>query len=113
MKQSSYLRFLNYFDALVNSAHIKNLDSIESALLNEVMQKTSLGHEVLVGDLLSLSSIGSQATLHGRIRGLVTSGHLKHLTDPIDSRRKRLIPTKLTLNRYEKLSKILARAVST
>jgi hypothetical protein len=113
MKQSSYIRFLNYFDALVDRADIKNLDSIESALLNEVMQRTSLGQEVLVGDLLRLSSIGSQATLHGRVKGLVASGYLKQLTDSIDGRRKKLIPTKLTLNRYERLSKILAKAVNT
>ncbi len=111
MGKTSYIRFLNYLNTLIDSADIEKLDSLEAALLDEVMQRSSNAREVLVGDLLKLSSIGSQATLHGRIKRLISSGYLQLHTDLVDGRKKKLLPTKLALKRYDIFSKIVAKAV--
>lgn len=111
MGKNSYIRFLNYLNVFIDGANIEKLDSLETALLDEVMQRSSNAREILVGDLLKLSSIGSQATLHGRIQGLISLGYLQLDTDLVDGRKKKLLPTKLALKRYDMFSKILVKAV--
>lgn len=110
--KNSYLRFLNCIDALEAKGRTTKFDAIEEALLNAVMLAFSQDREILVGDLLVLSNIGSQATLHGRVKNLVTAGYLRLAVDSVDGRKKKVAPTKLAIKHYEKLSKILAQAVS-
>ncbi|CAM3613445.1 hypothetical protein [Polynucleobacter brandtiae] len=112
MNQSSYARFLNYINTIDAKSTASKLDSIEEALLNEVMVADSNGQNVLTGDLLKLEHISSQATLHGRIKNLVSSGYLNHKVDTVDGRKKFLVPTKLAFKRYEMLSKLMARAIA-
>jgi len=52
----------------------KKLDAIEEQLLNKITVAATQGEKLLVGDLICLSKIGSQATLHGRIKNLVVMG---------------------------------------
>jgi DNA topoisomerase IA len=112
MKKSSYLRFLNCLNAIGKTADDKKLDAIEEHLLNKVALAHSEGFDVLVGDLLELKSVGSPATLHGRIKNLIAMGYLKQIVDAEDNRRKKLVPTKYALKYYEALSKCLEKAIS-
>lgn len=110
--QSSYINFLNLINAIEDQDRARTLDGIEKELLDTVMVANAQGDDVLVGDLLKLSKIGSQATLHGRIQNLIKLGYLKPISDRDDGRRKKLVPTALAIKHYSKLSKLLAKALT-
>jgi DNA-binding MarR family transcriptional regulator len=64
-----------------------------------------------VGDLISLSELGSQATLHGRIKNLVVMGYVKLNEDKADGRKKFVTPAAKALRHYEQLSACLEKAL--
>ena len=109
---SSYMRFLNCLNTLDAKSVEKKLDFIEVSLLDQVMLGFTQEREILVGDLLTLSHIGSQATLHGRLKNLDKRGYIKLVVDGLDQRKKKVIPTKLAIKHYEKLSTLLELAAS-
>ena len=108
-KASPYLRFLNLLDAIDRINPGKKLDSIEESLLNKIVLASVAKQSVLVGDLISLSNLGSQATLHGRVKNLNAMGYIKMAANE-DGRKKEVLPTKLALKRYEAISKCLEKA---
>ena len=108
-KQSPYLRFLNLIDALDRINPGKKLDSLEESLLNRIVTCADAGQTILVGDLIALAELGSQATLHGRLKNLSAMGYIK-MASNIDGRKKQVLPTKLAIKRYEEISKCLEKA---
>ena len=111
IKNSAYLRFLHCIDALDRMNPGKSLDATETQLLNYVLLVASKGDQTLVGDLLQLSQLGSQATLHGRIKNLVAMGYVKLTTDKEDGRKKFVEPTKLAMKYEAYMSDCLTKAV--
>ena len=109
-KSPSYLRFLNLIDALDRMNPGKKLDYIEENLLDKVVKCAHSKESILVGDLIALSELGSQATLHGRLKNLSAMGYIKMVSNA-DGRKKEVLPTKLALKRYEEISKCLEKAV--
>ena len=107
-KASPYLRFLNLLDAIDRINPGKKLDSIEESLLNKIILASVAKQSVLVGDLISLSDLGSQATLHGRLKNLSAMGYIKMAANE-DGRKKEVLPTKIALKRYEDISKCLEK----
>ena len=108
-KASPYLRFLNLLDAIDRINPGKKLDFIEESLLNKIVLASVAKQSVLVGDLISLSDLGSQATLHGRVKNLSAMGYIKMAANE-DGRKKEVLPTKIALKRYEDISKCLEKA---
>ncbi len=108
-KSSCYIRFLNLIDALDRMNPGKKLDSIEESLLDKIVLCANAKQSILVGDLISLSELGSQATLHGRLKNLSAMGYVKMATNE-DGRKKEVVPTKAALKRYEEISKCLEKA---
>ena len=108
-KASPSLRFLNLLDAIDRINPGKKLDSIEESLLNKIILASVAKQSVLVGDLISLSDLGSQATLHGRVKNLSAMGYIKMAANE-DGRKKEVLPTKIALKRYEDISKCLEKA---
>ena len=108
-KPSPYLRFLNLLDAIDRINPGKKLDFIEESLLNKIVLASVAKQSVLVGDLISLSDLGSQATLHGRVKNLSAMGYIKMAANE-DGRKKQVLPTKMALKRYEDISKCLEKA---
>ncbi len=108
-KPSPYLRFLNLIDALDRINPGKKIDAIEENLLNKIVLSSFAKESILVGDLISLSELGSQATLHGRLKNLNAMGYIKMVTHD-DGRKKQVLPTKMALKRYEEISKCLEKA---
>ena len=108
-KSPSYIRFLNLLDTLDRINPGKKLDYIEESLLNKIVACSHLKESVLVGDLISLSEFGSQATLHGRVKNLSVMGYIK-MASNADGRKKEVVPTKLAIKRYEEISKCLEKA---
>ena len=111
IKSTAYIRFLNYLDSLDRINSGKKLDSTEEQLLNRITLANSQGKDLLVGDLISLSELGSQATLHGRIKNLVAMGYVKLNEDKDDGRKKFVIPTAKALKHYEHLSACIEKAL--
>jgi DNA-binding MarR family transcriptional regulator len=109
-KSSCYIRFLNLIDALDRMNPGKKLDSIEESLLDKIVLYSNAKQSILVGDLISLSELGSQATLHGRLKNLSAMGYVKMVANE-DGRKREVVPTKAALKRYEEISKCLEKAV--
>jgi DNA-binding MarR family transcriptional regulator len=109
-KSSPYLRFLNLIDALDRINPGKQLDNIEENLLDKIVSCAHVKESVLVGDLISLADLGSQATLHGRLKNLSAMGYIK-MASNTDGRKKEVVPTKLAIKRYEEISKCLEKAL--
>lgn len=109
-KSSCYIRFLNLIDALDRMNPGKKLDSVEESLLDKVILSFHVQQPILVGDLIAMSELGSQATLHGRLKNLSALGYIQMAANA-DGRKKEVIPSKMALKRYEELSKCLEKAV--
>jgi DNA-binding MarR family transcriptional regulator len=110
IKSSSYIRFLNFMDVLDRINPGKRLDSIEESLLDTIVLSFHEKQFILVGDLISMAELGSQATLHGRLKNLSAMGYIKMAANE-DGRKKEVVPTKMAIKRYEELSKCLEKAV--
>jgi hypothetical protein len=110
LKSPAYIRFLNLIDVLDRINPGKKLDATEESLLDKIVLSAHQGQVVLVGDLISLSEFGSQATLHGRLKNLRAMGLIDMAAEE-DGRKKHVVPTKLAMKRYEELSKCLEKAV--
>ena len=109
-KSSPYLRFLNLIDALDRINPGKQLDYVEESLLDRILVCAHAKESVWVGDLISISDLGSQATLHGRLKNLSAMGYIKMASNS-DGRKKEVVPTKLAIKRYEEISRCLEKAL--
>jgi DNA-binding MarR family transcriptional regulator len=99
-----YIRFLNAIDALGRANPGRTLDSTEIQLLEHILLSVDKGKTLLVGDLIHLSQLGSQATLHGRIKNLAVLGYVRLVADKVDGRKKSVVPTKLAYKYVQFLS---------
>jgi hypothetical protein len=108
-KPNSYIRFLKLVEILNSKSKLRVLDSIEKHLLNSIMLDDHAGQSILVGDLLKLSLLGSQATLHGRLKNLCSIGYIK-LVEQDDARKKRVVPTNQAYKFFEALSECMLKA---
>ena len=108
-KPSPYIKFLNLIDVLDRINPGKKLDCIEESLLDRIVSCAHAKQAILVGDLSSSSDLGSQATLHGRLKNLSALGYIKMAANA-DGRKKEVLPTKIALKRYEEISKCLEKA---
>jgi DNA-binding MarR family transcriptional regulator len=108
---NAYIRFLNIVDTLNRSNPGRTLDCLEIQLLEYIMQQDSRNIPLLVGDLIGLSHLGSQATLHGRLKNLSILGYVKLVADKVDARKKSVIPTKLAIKYVQFMSDCLGRGL--
>ena len=109
-KVSPYIKFLNLIDTLDRINPGKKLDCIEESLLDKIVLSAYENQSILVGDLISIAALGSQATLHGRLKNLNAMGYIK-MVSTVDGRKKEVLPTKLAIKRYEEISKCLEKAI--
>jgi len=94
IKPSPYIKFLSLIDALDRINPGKKLDCIEESLLDKIVSCAHAKQAILVGDLISISDLGSQATLHGRLKNLSAMGYIKMAANA-DGRKKEVIPPRL------------------
>jgi DNA-binding MarR family transcriptional regulator len=107
---NSYLRFLRLADTLTKPGE-KPLDSLSKEILEYISKHIILnGGNFVVGDILTLSQLGSQATLHKRLHSLVDDGYLK-LKPTDDGRVKKIVLTKKADKYFADLSQALEKAV--
>lgn len=107
---NSYLRFLHLADTLIKPNE-KPLDSLSRDILEYISKHIVLNKgKIVVGDILTLSQLGSQATLHKRLHALVDEGYLK-LKSTNDGRVKQIELTKKANKYFAELSQALEKAV--
>jgi hypothetical protein len=108
---TAYINFLRIIkdSSLTNPA--RSLDNTERQLLEYILMAYDKGESLLVGDVIVQSMFGSQATLHGRIKILVRLGFLKLILDPLDARKRFVVPTILAKNYSKYMSNCLAKAL--
>ena len=106
---NSYLRFLRLADALTRS-HEKPLDPLSKDILEHILKSMILNeNKIVVGDILSLNNLGSQATLHKRLHGLIDGGYIK-LKSTDDGRVKQIELTKKADKYFANLSQAIEKA---
>ncbi|QKM65576.1 hypothetical protein DCO17_10205 [Polynucleobacter tropicus] len=107
---NSYIRFLHLADTLINPNE-KPLDSLSKDILEHISKHIVLNKgKIVIGDILVLSQLGSQATLHKRLHALVDDGYLK-LKSTNDGRVKQIELTKKANKYFAGLSQALEKAV--
>lgn len=111
-KSQAYLNYLTLIRALESETEGPPIDPIENQLLNQVMINQSQGRTQLVGDLIHLDGIGSQATLHSRIKRLTQKGYLQLKPSSQDARKKQVQLSNKAIKRFVKLSLCIERAAS-
>jgi len=84
------------------------MDATEEQLLNKIILAGTQGKGLLVGDLISLSELGSQRMLHGRIKNLVAMGYVIKLRD---GQKKFVAPSAKAIKHYEHLSACLEKVL--
>lgn len=109
--KNAYIRFLNVLDSLDRINPGKELDQIEISLLEYIFLSTKKEGEILVGELLGLKKLGSQATLHGRVKNLISMGYIKLVNDKEDGRKKFVVPTKMGVKYIEFMSECLENSI--
>jgi DNA-binding MarR family transcriptional regulator len=108
----AYLRFMQLAESFDYMSLSSKLDHVERELLDKLILAYYNREFPLMGDLTSLKSIASQATLHSRVKSLIAKGFIDIVADDDDSRKKHLVPTKLALMLYQNLSDALVKATA-
>jgi DNA-binding MarR family transcriptional regulator len=92
-----YLQFLGSKESRARTNPAKKLDSLEILLLEQVLLSDYRNQALLVSDLIAFRQLGSPATLHGRLKALISKGFLKTSSSERDARMKYIHPDKAGL----------------
>jgi DNA-binding MarR family transcriptional regulator len=103
----SYFRFLELFNLIADIKPRINLDKVEILLLDHIALALSQNTDLFVKDLITLSTIGSLATLHSRLKNLVMRGYIRLIADGDDNRKKHVVLTAKAHKYYENLSRLI------
>ena len=105
MKQI-YLRYLVLAEALRKSSiDLSGIDDIGKNLLETIAIKSAQGQPLVVTQTMGLSDI---ATIHRRITLLLKLGLIEVVKAENNQKIKFLVPTKSSIDYFEKLGKLMA-----
>jgi hypothetical protein len=110
-KSQTYYNYLILLRAIETEFDSTPIDSLEKQLLNHLLINQNLGYKQWVGDLIHLDKLGSQATLHSRIKRLTEKGYLELKPSINDARKKQVLLSKKSIRHFIKLSSCIERAV--
>ena len=77
--------------------HLK-IDPIEEQILYKILIAEYEDEFLCISDLLKSEDIGSQATIHGRIKRLVSLGYVNLIVCDADNRKKIIEPTQKAID---------------
>ena len=106
---SKYLRFIELLSE-INKKY--DLTSREISLLNFVFIGSSNNQRLRVKDLLCLSQIGSQATIHSALQRLIQKNLLRAVSSKDDGRNKFIEITSLAQSRYSQIERAIAKTTA-
>jgi hypothetical protein len=107
---SAYLRFIHLAKAIKEVPLLPGLEPIEEKILEIIADAHVTKARLSVKDLMNKSELGSPAMLHGRLQSMREKGWIM-MAQTEDARRKQLELTSASLLHFEKLSKIMSKAV--
>lgn len=110
-KSHTYFNYLMLLQVVESEFDCPPIDSLEKQLLNHLLINQNLGHKQWVGDLIHLNKLGSQATLHSRIKRLTEKGYLELKPSMNDARKKQVLLSKKSIRHFIELSSCIERAV--
>lgn len=88
------------------------IDPIEEQILYRALISEYDNEILYVSDLVRAKEIGSQATIHGRIKRLVNLGYLNLIICDADNRKKIIEPTQAAINFDQQRSIFLLMAAN-
>lgn len=106
--KSAYLRFLQLISAVEAMPGLQDFDANEKALFDALVLNWSEGQPMTVREAISLSQLGSPATLHKRLKRLIAKDLMVAYHDGTDRRTKFLKPSEKGMVYIEWLSAQLA-----
>jgi SOS-response transcriptional repressor LexA len=104
-----YLRFLQLAESLRGLPSLPSLDPLEERILTLVARASQESSRLSVRDMMSFRSLGSPATIHGRLKSMREKGWIM-LADTEDARRKQIELTHDAWLHFDRLSKLLVQA---
>jgi DNA-binding Lrp family transcriptional regulator len=104
-----YLKFTQLLEGLEASLPFPRLDQVEKKLLEFIFAHEKQGKPLLVGDVIYVNAIASQATLHRRIVHLEKEGLIRYGAD-IDGRKKCIELTPKARDYWAKLGQCVLKA---
>jgi len=108
-----YLRFLRLARALNQNKNIvKDVDATALLLLNEIAIQHLDDKPMTVTEAMLLSNIASPATIHRKLDELRELGLIEQIFEGANRRTKFLVPTKLAIAYFEKMSEAMTGAVN-
>lgn len=104
----AYLKFLT-----AQAADKKRLElsANQVQLLEYIFKEATTGRLLRVQDLITLSMIASQATLHGELKGLIAKGLILAKANKTDGRVKEIVLTTAGKQYFARLEAAIAKAV--
>lgn len=100
-------KYLLLVDQIKNINEQFSLRSYEMELLDTVAKSHVNKQLIIVGDLIRNNKIASSATLHTALKNLSRKGLIMTNEDKKDGRKKSVSLTKLGLNHYRRLNRLL------
>jgi hypothetical protein len=107
---SAYLRFIHLAKTIKDVPLLPGLEPLEEKILEIIADAHVTKVRLSVSDLIGQSDLGSPAMLHGRLQSMREKGWIA-LAPTEDARRKQLALTPASLLHFEKLSKIMNKAI--
>ena len=108
---NAYLRFLHLARTVEALPGTAPMDANESALLEAVVLRWHENRPMTVREAISISVLGSPATLHKRITRLREKNFLDTYSEPGDRRAKFLVPTQQALDHFHQLGQSMQQVV--
>jgi DNA-binding MarR family transcriptional regulator len=94
-KDISYLQFMS--SVVEINKRYSLTDYKEILVLRVILSNFAVGTSIFVNDVMLMSDIGSQVTIHGVIKRLIIKRMIKSVIYQEDNRRKYLVPMDLSL----------------
>lgn len=99
-----YLLLVDQINAINQQYSLK---SYEIELLDTVAKSHANKEQIVVGDLIRNKKIACSATLHTALKNLASKGLIATNEDKRDGRKKSVSLTKLGIDRYKRLNRLL------
>lgn len=104
-----YMRFLQLSEAIRGLPSLPPLDPLEERILALVARAGQESERLSVRDMMAIDTLGSPATIHGRLKSMRAKGWLT-LVDTEDARRKQVALTPAAWKYFDKLSRCMVQA---
>ncbi len=115
LMNNSTLTYFNYLEIIRKSyptGLILSVDPISCLILDEIALHEKNENPLTITSMMAFLHIASQATIHRKLKQLISDGYVKSECVGANRRTKHLTVTRLALRYYKTLSQIMNKACS-